>query len=151
MTGFSVRQAGFCETQNVISNASLLDFLCRKRIKTMKNKDGKRLGRPRLGAEKRRYRIAASFTLEERNQIMEVAEWCRLSPSEVLHRAALLLKIKPPPPRVNLEAIRVINEISKSFSLLLKRFETDHTIDISAVEEYLKILANLKSAIMENE
>lgn len=117
----------------------------------MKNKNKKRLGRLRLGAEKRRYRIAASFTLEERNQIMEVAEWCRLPPSEVLRRTALLLKIKPPPPRVNLEAIRVINEISKNFSLLLKRFETDHTIDTSVVDKYFKILAGLKSAIMENE
>ncbi len=81
----------------------------------MKNKDSKRLGRPRLEADKRRFRIAASFTLEERNRILEVAEWCRLSPSEVLYRAALLLKIKPPPPKVNLEALRVLNEISKNF------------------------------------
>ena len=117
----------------------------------MKNKDGKRLGRPRLGAEKRRYRIAASFTLEERNQILEVAEWCRLSPSEVLHRAALLLKIKPPPPKVNLEAIRIINEISKNFSLLLKKLEEDRTVDTRVVDTYFRILAGLKSAIMENE
>ena len=117
----------------------------------MKNKDGKRLGRPRLGDEKRRYRIAASFTLEERNQIMEIAEWCRLSPSEVLHRAALLLKIKPPPPKVNLEAIRVINDISKNFSLLLKKLETEQTINTSVVDKYFKILAGLKSVIMESE
>jgi hypothetical protein len=117
----------------------------------MKNKDGKRLGRPRIDVEKRGYRIAASFTLEERNQIMEIAEWCQFSPSEVLRRAALLLKIKPPPPRVNLEAIRVINEISKNFSLLLKSLETDHRTDTSVVDKYFRILAGLKSAIMENE
>lgn len=117
----------------------------------MNNDDKKRLGRPRLGDEKRRYRIAASFTLEERNTILEVAEWCRLSPSEVLHRAALLLKIKPPPPRVNLEAIRIINEISKNFSLLLKSLETDQMIDTSVVDGYFSILAGLKSVIMENE
>lgn len=117
----------------------------------MKNKDGKRLGRPQLGAEKRRYRIAASFTLEERNRILEISEWCRLSPSEVLHRAALLLKIKPPPPKVNLEAIRLINEISKNFSLLLKKLEEDRTVDTRVVDTYFRVLAGLKSAIMENE
>ncbi len=117
----------------------------------MKNKDSKRLGRPRLGVDKRRFRIAASFTLEERNSILEVAEWCRLSPSEVLRRAALLLKIKPPPPKVNLEAIRVINEISKNFSLLLKRLETDRSVDASVADTYFKILAGLKSVIMESK
>ncbi len=115
----------------------------------MKNKDAKRLGRPRSGADKRRFRIAASFTLEERNSILEVAEWCRLSPSEVLRRAALLLKIKPPPPKVNLEAIRVLNEISKNFSLLLKRLEEDRTVDASVADTYFRILAGLKSVIME--
>ncbi len=115
----------------------------------MKNKDAKRLGRPRLGADKRRFRIAASFTLEERNSILEVAEWCWLSPSEVLRRAALLLKIKPPPPKVNLEAIRVLNEISKNFSLLLKRLEEDRTVDASVADTYFRILAGLKSVIME--
>ncbi len=44
------------------------------RLKTMKNNDERRLGRPPLGAEKRRCRIAASFTVEERNQILEIAE-----------------------------------------------------------------------------
>ena len=63
----------------------------------------------------------------------------------------LLLKIKPPPPRVNLETIRVINEIRKNFNLLLKRLETDHTIDTSVVDKYFSILAGLKSVIMENE
>lgn len=117
----------------------------------MKNKVTKKLGRPQLGEEKRRYRIAASFTLEERNQILEIAEWCSLSPSEVLHRSALLLKIKPPPPKVNLEVMRVINEISKNFYLLLKKLETDHTIDTSVVDKYFRILAGLKSVIMEKQ
>jgi len=117
----------------------------------MKNKGIKKLGRPQLGEEKRRYRIAASFTFEERNQILEIAEWCGLSPSEVLHRAALLLKIKPPPPKVNLEAMRVINEISKNFYLLLKRLETNQTIDTSVVDKYFRILAGLKSVIMEKQ
>lgn len=115
----------------------------------MKNKDTKKLGRPQLGAEKRRYRIAASFTLEERNKILEIAEWCGLSPSEVLHRAALLLKIKPPIPKVNLEAIRIINEINKNFSLLLKRLEEDRNVDASVADTYFRILAGLKSVIME--
>lgn len=117
----------------------------------MKNKGKPRVGRPRLGAEKRSYRIAASFTLEERKTILEVAEWCQLSPSEVLRRTALLLKIKPPPPKVNLEAIRAINEISKNLNLLLKKLESDHTIDASVVDGYFRILAGLKSVIMENE
>ncbi len=121
------------------------------RLETMKNNDGKRLGRPRLGAEKRRCRIAASFTLEERNRILEIAECCQLAPSEVLHRAALLLKIKPPTPRVDLEAIRVINEINKNFHLLLKMLETDHTIDTITVDKYFRILAGLKSVIMEKQ
>jgi len=117
----------------------------------MKKREEKRLGRPRLGADKRRFRIAASFTLEEQNTILEVAEWCRLSPSEVLRRAALLLKIKPPPPKVNLEAIRVLNEISKNFSLLLKRLEEDRTVDANVANTYFRILAGLKSVIMENQ
>lgn len=117
----------------------------------MKNKDTKRLGRPRLGAEKRRFRIAASFTLEERNKILEIAEWCGLSPSEVLHRAVLLLKIKPPIPKVNLEAIRIINEINKNFSLLLKRLEEDRNVDASVADTYFRILAGLKSVIMEKQ
>jgi hypothetical protein len=117
----------------------------------MKKKGAKRLGRPRLGDKKRRYRIAASFTLEERNKILEVAEWCRLPPSEVLRRAALLLKIKPPPPKVNLEAIRIINEISKNFKLILKNLETDRTVDTSVVDTYFRILAGLKSVIMESK
>lgn len=117
----------------------------------MKNKKKERLGRPRLGEKKRRYRIAASFTLEERNRILEIAEWCQLSPSEVLHRAVLLVKIKPPTPRVDLEAIRVINEISKNFSLLLKRLETDHTIDTTVADQYFRILAGLKLVIMEKQ
>lgn len=117
----------------------------------MKNKDTKRLGRPKLGEEKRRYRIAASFTLEERNQVLEIAEWSGLPPSEVLHRAVLLLKIKPPPPKVNLEAVRVINEISKNFSLLLKRLEIDCTIDESVADKYFRILAGLKAVIMEKQ
>jgi len=117
----------------------------------MKKREEKRLGRPRLGADKRRFRIAASFTLEERNQILEVAEWCKLAPSEVLHRAALLLKIKPPPPKVNLEAIRVLNEISKNFSLLLKRLEEDRHVDVSIADTYFRILAGLKSVIMESK
>lgn len=116
----------------------------------MKNKHTKRLGRPRLGAEKRLYRIAASFTLEERNRILEISEWCSLSPSEVLHRAALLLKIKPPPPKVNLEALRIINEISKNFSLLLKKLEEDRNVDAGVADTYFRILAALKSTIMEN-
>lgn len=115
----------------------------------MKNKETKRLGRPRLGAEKRCFRIAASFTLEERNQILEIAEWCQLSPSDVLRRAALLVKIKPPPPKVNLEAIRIINEISKNFSLLVKKLETEQTVDTRVVDTYFRILAGLKSVIME--
>lgn len=117
----------------------------------MKNKEKKRLGRPQLGEEKRRYRIAASFTLDEKNQILEIAEWCGLSPSEVLHRAALLLKIKPPPPKVNLEAIRVINEINRNFYLLLKRLETDRTIDTNVADQYFRILAGLKAVIMEKQ
>lgn len=117
----------------------------------MKNKDAKRLGRPQLGADKRCFRIAASFTLEERKTILEVAEWCRLSPSEVLRRAALLMKIKPPPPKVNLEAIRVINEISKNFSLLLKNLENDRTVDANVADTYFRILAGLKSVIMESK
>ncbi len=76
----------------------------------MKDNNKIRLGRPRLGEEKRSYRIAASYTLEERNRILEIAEWCQISPSEVLHRASLLVKIKPPTPRVDLEAIRVIKK-----------------------------------------
>ncbi len=115
----------------------------------MKNNDGKRLGRPQLGSEKRRCRIAASFTIEERNQILEIAECCQLSPSEVLHRAALLLKIKPPTPKIDLEAIRVINEINKNFRLLLKMIETDHTVDTTTVDNYFRILAGLKLVIME--
>ncbi len=121
------------------------------RLKTMKNNDGKRLGRPQLGAEKRRCRIAASFTIEERNQILEIAECCGLSPSEVLHRAALLLKIKPPPPKIELEAIRIINEINKNFCLLLKRLETEQTVDTSVVDQYFRILAGLKLVIMEKQ
>jgi hypothetical protein len=117
----------------------------------MKNKDKQRLGRPPLGTEKRNYRIAASFTFEEWKTILEIAEWCQLPPSEVLRRTALLLKIKPPPPRVNLEAIRVLNEISKNFNLLLKKLETDHSIDTSVVNEYFRILAGLKSVIMEKQ
>jgi len=117
----------------------------------MKNKDTKKLGRPSLGAEKRRFRIAASFTLEERNKILEVAEWCNLSPSEVLHRAALLLKIKPPTPKVNLEAVRIINEINKNFSLLLIKLETGYTVDASVADKYFRILAGLKSVIMEKQ
>ncbi len=128
-----------------------LSFFVLRESKAMENKDINRLGRPRLGAEKRRFRIAASFTLEERNTILEVAEWCGLSPSEVLHRAALLMKIKPPPPKVNLEAIRVLNDICKDFKLLLKRLETDHTIDTSVVDTYFRILAGLKSVIMESK
>ena len=128
----------------------LIGFLY-KGIENMKNKDAKRLGHPQLGTEKRRYRIAASFTLEERDKILELAEWCQLSPSEVLRRTALLLKIKPPPPQVNLEAIRIINDINKNFSLLLKRLETDHAIDMTVVNKYFKILAGLKSVIMENQ
>ncbi len=115
----------------------------------MKNNNEKRLGRPQLGAEKRRCRIAASFTIEERNQILEIAECCGLSPSEVLHRAALLMKIKPPTPKVDLEAIRLINEINKNFHLLLKRLETHQTVDTSVVDTYFRILAGLKSVIME--
>jgi hypothetical protein len=133
-----------------LSLRCLIFFVLRK-SKLMKNKDAKRLGRPQLGAEKRRFRIAASFTLEERNMILEVAEWCQLSPSEVLRRAALLLKIKPPPPKVNLEAIRLINEINKNFSLLLKRLEEDRTVDVSVADIYFRILAGLKSVIMESK
>lgn len=121
------------------------------KLKTMKNDNEKRLGRPRLGAEKRRCRIAASFTLEERNQILEIAECCRLSPSEVLRRAALLVKIKPPPPKVNLEAIRVLNEINKNFYLLLKKLETNQTVDASVADTYFRILAGLKAVIMESK
>lgn len=126
-------------------------FFVKKELKLMKNKDKNRLGRPRLGAEKRCYRIAASFTLEERNTILEIAEWCRLSPSELLRRTALLLKTKPPPPKVNLEAIRAINEINKNFKLLRNKLETDHTIDTDIVDRYFRVLAGLKSVIMENQ
>ncbi len=121
------------------------------RLKTMKNNKEKRLGRPQLGAEKRRCRIAASFMVEEQNQILEIAECCGLSPSEVLHRAALLLKIKTPTPKIDLEAIRVINEINKNFHLLLKRLETVQTVDTSVVDKYFRILAGLKSVIMEKQ
>jgi hypothetical protein len=121
------------------------------KMKTVKNNKEKRLGRPQLGAEKRRCRIAASFTLEERNQILEIAECCGLSPSEVLHRAALLLKIKPPTPKIDLEAIRVINEINKNFRLLLKMLETCHTVDTTTVDQYFRILAGLKLVIMEKQ
>lgn len=117
----------------------------------MKNRNEKRLGRPELGAEKRRCRIAASFTIEERNRILEIAGCCRMSPSEVLHRAALLLKIKPPTPKIDLEAIRVINEINKNFRLLLKMLETGHTVDTTTVDQYFRILAGLKSVIMEKQ
>lgn len=117
----------------------------------MKNDNEKRFGRPPLGAEKRRCRIAASFTIEERNQILEIAECCGLSPSEVLHRAALLVKIKPPMPKIDLEAIRVINEINKNFHLLLKRLETGHTVDTTMVDQYFRILAGLKLVIMEKQ
>lgn len=117
----------------------------------MKNNDGKRLGRPQFGAEKRRCRIAASFTIEERNQILEIAECCGLSPSEVLHRAALMQKIKPPTPKIDLETIRVINEISKNFRLLLKMLETGHTVDTTTVDQYFRILAGLKLVIMEKQ
>lgn len=115
----------------------------------MKNNQQKRFGRPPLGAAKRRCRIAASFTIEERNQILEIAECCRLSPSEVLHRAALLVKIKPPIPKIDLESIRVINEINKNFRLLLKMLETGHTVDTTTVDQYFRILAGLKLVIME--
>ena len=117
----------------------------------MKNDNEKRFGRPPLGAEKRRCRIAASFTFEERNRILEIAECCGLSPSEVLHRAALLLKIKPPTPKIDLEAIRVINEINKNFHLLLKRLENNQTVDTSIVDQYFRILAGLKLVIMEKQ
>ena len=117
----------------------------------MKKNGSKTLGRPRLGSEKRSYRIAASFTLEERDRILEIAEWCQLSPSEVLHRAALLLKIKPPMPKVNLQAIRILNEISKNFNLLLKNLETDRNVDMSVADTYFRILAGLKSVIMEKQ
>ena len=121
------------------------------KMKTVKNNKEKRFGRPQLGAEKRRCRIAASFTLEERNQILEIAECCGLSPSEVLHRAALLLKIKPPMPKIDLEAIRVINEINKNFQLLLKMLETGHPVDTTTVDQYFRILAGLKLVIMEKQ
>lgn len=104
-----------------------------------------------MGSAKRRYRIAASFTLEERNRILEVAEWCQLSPAEVLHRAALLLKVKPPIPKIDLEAMRVINEISKNFNLLLKELEANHTIDTTVIDTYFRILAGLKLVIMEKQ
>lgn len=117
----------------------------------MKKRNEKKLGRPPLGAEKKRFRIAASFTLEERNSIFEVAEWCSLAPSEVLRCAALLVKIKPPTPKVNLEALRVINEINKNFSLLLKRLEEDRTVDANVADTYFRILAGLKSVIMESK
>lgn len=126
-----------------------ISAFCQK--KTMKNKDGKKLGRPQLGDEKRLYRIAASFTLEERNQILEIAECCRLSPSEVLHRAALLTKIKPPIPKIDLQAIQVINEINKNLWLLLKMLEINHTIDTTTVDKYFRILAGLKAVIMEKQ
>lgn len=117
----------------------------------MKNKDTKRLGRPRLGDEKRRYRIAASFTLEERNMILEVAETCRLSPSEVLYRAALLVKIKPPQPKVNLEAIREINEVGKKLNLIVDLLKRGCQIDTRVVGKYFAILSELKSVIMEKQ
>jgi hypothetical protein len=117
----------------------------------MKNKDTKRLGRPLLGEEKRRYRIAASFTLEERNQILEIAEWCGLSPSEVLYRASLLVKIKPPTPRVDLEAIRAINEVSQNLNLLVDLLKRGYQIDTRVVGKYFAILSELKSVIMEKQ
>lgn len=117
----------------------------------MKNKDTKKLGRPRLGNEKRRYRIAASFTLEERNRILDIAKWFGLTPSELLYRAALLQKISAPPPAVNLAAIREINSISQQLKLLISLLQTGCNINTQVVDKYFAILSELKSVIMEKQ
>lgn len=115
----------------------------------MKNKEKERLGRPPLGEEKRRYRIAASFTLEERDRILDIAKWFGLTPSELLYRAALLQKISAPPPAVNLAAIRQINSINQQLKLIISLLQTGCRIDTRVVDKYFAILADLKSVIME--
>lgn len=117
----------------------------------MKENDKKGIGRPRLGAGKRRYRIAASFTLEERNRILDIAKWFDLAPSELLYRAALLLKISSPPPRVNLEAIREINAIGKNLNLIARAACSGQDLDWKTIEKYFAILSELKSVIMEKD
>lgn len=79
----------------------------------MTNNDRKKIGRPRLGAKKRRFRIAASFTLEEKEYIEDIAKYLNISPSDFLYRAVLSQEIAPPPPAVNLAALREINAIGK--------------------------------------
>lgn len=115
----------------------------------MKNKEKERLGRPPLGKQKRRYRIAASFNLEERNRILEIAEWCQLTPSEFLHRAALQQKISAPPPAVNFAAIRQINSIGEKLKLIISLLQTGCRINTRIVDKYFAILSDLKSVIME--
>ena len=116
----------------------------------MKNKHSKKLGRPPLGAEKRRFRIAASFTLEERDRILEIANWAKISPSDFLYRLAMNQKIAAPPPAVNLAALREINEIGKHLHLLAKADGVDK-FDSPTLEKYFAILSELKAVIMEKQ
>lgn len=117
----------------------------------MTNNDRKKIGRPRLGAEKRRFRIAASFTLEERKRIEEIAKSLKISPSDFLYRAALSREVAAPPPAVNLSALKEINAIGKNLNLLARAVYSGCKIDLRAVDKYFAILSALKAEIMESK
>lgn len=117
----------------------------------MKNNDRKKIGRPRLGAKKRRFRIAASFTLEEKQRIEEIAKALKISPSDFLYRAVLSREINAPPPPVNLAALKQINAIGKNLNLLARAVYSGCKIDLRAVDKYFAILSALKSEIMESK
>ena len=115
----------------------------------MKKKELKdQIGRPKLGEKKRRFRISASFTSDEKIRITNKANDANISPSDFLYRAALGKQISPPTPKVNLQALREINTIGRNLNLLLKAIYDYHKIDPKTIDKYFAILSELKSQII---
>lgn len=110
-----------------------------------------KIGRPKLGEAKRRFRIYASFTNDEKLRILKKAQDANISPSDFLYRAALGRQISPPHPQVNLDALREINAIGRNLNLLLRGIYNYHQIEPTTIEKYFAILSELKSQIIGKE
>ena len=107
-----------------------------------------RIGRPQLGDQKRRFRISASFTQEEKNRIFQKALEAKISPSDFLYRAALKREIAAPPSTVNLAAVRELNAIGKNLNLFVREAYFRDPHDLYMIDRYFEMLSEIKMEIL---
>lgn len=111
-----------------------------------------KMGRPRLGKEKKTARTVMSSTDEEKASVQRRAASVEMSASMFLLRLGLNKKIRPPMPPINRKTFLEINAIGRNLNTLVVLLRKIKNFDYSGIfivlEDLQKQLAEVRAQLI---